>query len=165
MPASNIWTVFAGQLLDGNKMNTPARFNGPLPLAEAMSKLILTPLEDGRFHREGPRSFVEYRDLGMADATGGRISGKHIRAIQPFSEETGWHWHDMTAHFVYVLKGWVKFRFDGVDEAVTVFAGACLSQPGGVAHNVVGQSNDLEIIEINMPADYSTTECRVGREA
>jgi mannose-6-phosphate isomerase-like protein (cupin superfamily) len=145
-------------------MTTNARFNGPLPLAQAMSKLILTPLEDGRFHREGPRAFVEYRDLGMAAASGGRISGKHIRAIQPFSEETGWHWHDMTAHFVYVLKGWVKFQFDGVGETVTVVAGACLSQPGGVAHNVVGQSDDLELIEINMPADYSTAQCNVERE-
>ena len=146
-------------------MNTPARFDGPLPLAQAKSKLVLTPLEDSRFHREGPRSNVEYRDLGMADASGGRISGNHIRAIQPFSEETGWHWHDMTAHFVYVLKGWVKFRFDGVDETVTVVAGSCLSQPAGVAHNVVGQSEDLELIEINMPAEYITEECDVGPEA
>jgi uncharacterized cupin superfamily protein len=140
-------------------MKASPRFNGPLRLANAMSKMILTPLEDARFHREGPRSFVEYRDLGMAEATGGRISGKHIRAIQPFTEETGWHWHDMTGHFVYVLKGWVRFRFDGVDEAVTVVAGSCLSQPGGVAHNVIGQSPDLELIEINIPADYITAEC------
>lgn len=140
-------------------MKTAPRFDGPLNLADAKSKFILTPLEDSRFHREGPRSFVEYRDLGMAEATGGRISGKHIRAIQPFTEETGWHWHDMTGHFVYVLKGWVRFRFDGIDEPVTVHAGACLSQPGGVAHNVIGQSPDLELIEINIPADYITAEC------
>ncbi|HEV8260319.1 MAG TPA: cupin domain-containing protein [Burkholderiales bacterium] len=145
-------------------MNTPARFDGPLPLAQAKSKLILTLLEDSRFHREGPRANVEYRDLGMAEASGGRISGKHIRAIQPFSEETGWHWHDMTAHFVYVLKGWVRFRFDGITEPVTVAAGACLSQPGGVAHNVIGQSDDLELIEINMPADYVTKECSLERK-
>jgi len=49
-------------------------------------------------------------------------------AIQPCSEETGWHWHDMNAHFVYALKGWIRFRFDGADEAVTVVAGSCLSQ-------------------------------------
>ncbi len=143
-------------------MKTAPRFDGPLHLADAKSKLILTPLEDSRFHREGPRSFVEYRDLGMAEATGGRISGKHIRAIQPFTQETGWHWHDMTGHFVYVLKGWVRFRFDGVDEPVTVESGSCLSQPGGVAHNVVGQSPDLELIEINIPADYITAECTRG---
>ena len=140
--------------------SAPPRYPGPLALADAKSKLLLTPLEDSRFQRDGPRANVEYRDLGMADASQGRIGAKHIRAIQPFGAETGWHWHDMTAHFVYVLKGWVKFRFDGISESVTVVAGSCLSQPAGVAHNVIGQSDDLELIEINMPADYVTVECR-----
>ncbi|MDE1949327.1 MAG: cupin domain-containing protein [Burkholderiales bacterium] len=139
-------------------MSPPPRYPGPLPLAEAKSRLVLTPLEDSRFHREGPRANVEYRDLGLAEASGGRISARHIRAIQPFGAETGWHWHDMTAHIVYVLKGWIEFRFDGIAESVTVAAGACLSQPAGVAHNVVGQSDDLELIEINMPADFVTLE-------
>jgi mannose-6-phosphate isomerase-like protein (cupin superfamily) len=141
-------------------MSKSARYPGPLSLAQAKSKFVLIPLEDSRFHRDGPRANVEYRDLGMADASDGRISAKHIRAIQPFEEETGWHWHDMTAHFVYVLRGWVEFRFDGITESVTVVAGSCLSQPAGVAHNVIGQSDDLELIEINMPADYVTVECQ-----
>ena len=97
----------------------------------------------------------------MAEATDGRISAKHIRAIAPFEKETGWHWHDMTAHFVYVLRGWVEFRYDGVAESVKVTAGSCLSQPAGVAHNVIGQSDDLELIEINTPADYATAEGRL----
>ena len=71
-------------------------------------------------------------------ATGGRIGGKHIRTIQPFSEETGWHWHNMNAHFVYALKGGIRFRFDGTDEAVTVVASSCLSQPCSIAHNMIG---------------------------
>ena len=139
-------------------MSKTARYQGPLSLAEAKSKLTLVPLDDSRFHRDGPRANVEYRDLGMAEASGGLIGAKHIRAIQPFVQETGWHWHDMTAHFVYVLRGWIAFRFEGVAEPVTVVAGGCLSQPAGVPHNVVGQSDDLELIEINMPADYSTAE-------
>jgi uncharacterized cupin superfamily protein len=140
-------------------MTDSTRYPGPLSIADAKTKFVLVPLADDRFQREGPRSNVEYRDLGMAEASGGRIGAKHIRAIQPFVEETGWHWHDMTGHFVYVLKGWIEFRFEGVAESVTVLAGACLSQPAGVAHNVIGQSDDLELIEINMPADYSTSEC------
>jgi mannose-6-phosphate isomerase-like protein (cupin superfamily) len=140
-------------------MSDTTRYPGPLSLAEAKSKFVLTPLESNRFNREGPRANVEYRDLGLAEASGGRIGAKHIRAIQPFDKETGWHWHDMTAHFVYVLKGWVKFRFEGMQEDVTVEAGSCLSQPAGVPHNVVGQSDDLELIEINMPAEYATVEC------
>lgn len=141
-------------------MSKSPQYPGPLPLDQAKSKFLLTPLEENRFHREGPRAFAEYRDLGMAEASDGRITAKHIRAIAPFEKETGWHWHDMTAHFVYVLKGWVEFKFDGVPEPVRVIAGSCLSQPAGVAHNVVQQSDDLELIEINMPADYVTMQGR-----
>jgi quercetin dioxygenase-like cupin family protein len=57
-----------------------------------------------------------------------------------------------------VLKGWVKFRYAGVEDVTTVAAGSSLSQPAGVAHNVVGRSDDLELIEINMPAGYGTWE-------
>ena len=135
-----------------------ARYQGPLPLDQAKSMFVLTPLEDSRFTRDGPRSNVEYRDLGLAKASNGRIGARHIRAIQPFGEPTGWHWHDMTGHFVYVLKGWVEFMFAGMSEPVRVVAGSCLSQPAGVAHNVTGQSDDLELIEINTPADYVTAE-------
>jgi quercetin dioxygenase-like cupin family protein len=64
----------------------------------------------------------------------------------------------MSAHFVYVLKGWITFRFAGVTDAVTVHAGSGLSQPAGVAHNVVGRSDDMELVEINLPASYGTFE-------
>ena len=89
-------------------MTDSTRYPGPLSIADAKTKFVLVPLADDRFQREGPRSNVEYRDLGMAEASSGRIGAKHIRAIKPFEEETGWHWHDMTAHFVYVLKGWIE---------------------------------------------------------
>lgn len=135
---------------------TMPNFRGPLKLAEARSLFLLTQMSDGAFTRDGPRADVEYRDLGLAAATGGRIGAKHIRAIMPFEKETGWHWHDMTGHFVYVLRGSISFRYEGVDEEVTVNAGGCLSQPGGVPHNVVARSDDLELIEINLPATFGT---------
>lgn len=134
------------------------RYEGPLALDQALSALLLTELSDAAFTRDGPRADVEYRDLGLSRATGGRIGAKHIRAIGPFERETGWHWHDMTGHFVFVLKGWIRFRFDGVEGDVTVRQGGCLSQPAGVPHNVVGRSDDLELIEINMPAEFGTLD-------
>ena len=134
------------------------RYAGPLPLEAAHTALRLSTLDDSGFTRDGPRADVEYRDLGLAEATGGKIGAKHIRAIGPFPQETGWHWHDMTGHFVFVLKGWITFRFAGVAEPVTVPAGGCLSQPAGVAHNVVARSDDLELVEINMPAEFGTME-------
>ena len=137
---------------------TMPNFSGPLKLAEARSLFLLTQMSDGAFTRDGPRADVEYRDLGLAAATGGRVGAKHIRAITPFEKETGWHWHDMTGHFVYVLCGSISFRYEGVDEEVTVHAGGCLSQPGGVPHNVVARSDDLELIEINLPATFGTRD-------
>ena len=132
------------------------RYPGPLPLAQSLSALAVATAADAQFTRDGPRADVEYRDLGLAAATGGRVGIKHIRAITPLPKETGWHWHDMSAHFVYVLKGWITFRFAGVADAVTVHAGSGLSQPAGVAHNVVARSDDLELLELNMPAAYGT---------
>lgn len=134
------------------------RFAGPLTIEHALSTLALAAAEDAAFTRDGPRADVEYRDLGLAQATGGAIGGKHIRAIAPFEQETGWHWHDMTAHFIYVLRGWITFRYAGVDAEVMVTAGSCLSQPAGVAHNVIARSDDMELLEFNMPAVFGTFE-------
>lgn len=136
--------------------DTTARYDGPLALAQALSSLALADAGSAEFTREGLRADVEYRDLGLARATGGRIGAKHIRAIKPLPAPTGWHWHDMSAHFVYVLRGTLTFRFAGNGGEVVVHAGSGLSQPAGVAHNVVARSDDLEVLEINVPAEYGT---------
>ena len=138
------------------QVKDPPHFPGPLELGEARSSFSLVELDDAAFTRDGPRADVEYRDLKLAGATDGRIGARHIRALGPFDKETGWHWHDMSGHFVYVLRGWIVFRYAGMADDVVVRSGACLSQPGGVAHNVVGRSDDLELIEFNMPATFGT---------
>src|SRR5438132_206074 len=98
-------------------------------------------------------------------ATNGRIGIKHVRAIMPLPGPTGWHWHDMTAHFVFVLRGSLTFRFAGIDGDVVVAAGSGISQPAGVAHNVVARFDDLELLEINVPADYGTFDLAVPKDA
>lgn len=135
---------------------TAPRYDGPRTLATAHSGFCLLRGVEARFHREGLRADAEYRDLGLAEATGGRIGIKHIRGIGPFEQPTGWHWHDMHAHFVYVLRGWITFRFEGVEGDVTLHAGDSLSQPAGVPHNVVARSDDFEVLELNLPAAYGT---------
>ena len=136
--------------------DAPPRYPGPRPAGSGLTALLLNDCGKAAFTRDGPRADVESRDLGWANASGGAIGAKHIRAIRPFDAETGWHWHDMTGHFVYVLQGWIKFRFAGVADEIVVRAGSSLSQPAGVAHNVVGRSDDLELIEVNLPADFGT---------
>ena len=137
-------------------MTAQPRYLGPRRLEDAVSGFSLVTLEDRPFQREGEKTTTESLDLSIAAATGGRILMKHTRAIAPFDKETGWHWHDMDAHIVYVIRGWVRFAYAGMADPVTVKAGACISQPAGVPHNVIGRSDDLEAIEINIPAIHGT---------
>jgi mannose-6-phosphate isomerase-like protein (cupin superfamily) len=143
---------------------TTPRYAGPRGLAESLSGLARVSAPDAHWNREGLRADSEYRDLGLAAATNGRIGVKHIRALQPMTAPTGWHWHDMTAHYVYVLRGTLTFRFAGVEGDVTLNAGDGLSQPAGVPHNVIARSDDLEVLEINQPAEYGTWELTVPPE-
>jgi uncharacterized RmlC-like cupin family protein len=136
-------------------MSAPT-YSGPKRLEEALSEFRIARGENARFHREGLRPDSEYRDLGLSAATGGKLGVKHIRAIAPFEQPTGWHWHDMHAHFIYVLRGWIRFRFSGIEDEVTLRAGDSLSQPAGVPHNVIARSDDFEVLELNVPADYGT---------
>jgi len=135
---------------------SPLRYAGPRALAEALSKFAIMGAKDAHWDREGLRDDAEYRDLGLAAATQGRIGAKHIRALKPLPAPTGWHWHDMTAHYVYVLRGSLTFRFAGIEGDVRLHAGDGLSQPAGVPHNVIARSDDLEVLEINEPAEYGT---------
>ena len=145
--------------------NTLSRYAGPLALAQSLSAFALATGADAQFTRDGPRADVEHRDLGLAAATNGRIGIKHVRAIMPLPNATGWHWHDMTAHFVFVLKGSLTFRFAGIDGDIVVAAGSGISQPAGVAHNVIARSDDLELLEINVPAQYGTFDLAVSKDA
>jgi uncharacterized RmlC-like cupin family protein len=136
-------------------MSAPS-YSGPKRLEEALSGFRIARGENASFHREGLRPDSEYRDLGLSAATGGKLGVKHIRAIAPFEQPTGWHWHDMHAHFIYVLRGWIRFRFSGIEDEVTLRAGDSLSQPAGVPHNVIARSDDFEVLELNVPAEYGT---------
>jgi mannose-6-phosphate isomerase-like protein (cupin superfamily) len=57
---------------------------------------------------------------------------------------------------VYILQGRVTYRWEGSSEDIVVEAGGCLFQPAGGAHDVLDYSEDLEVLEITMPADYET---------
>ena len=105
----------------------------------------------------GLRSFFEYRDLGVKEATEGRVAAHVIRAVPgaPFNATP--HRHGVSFQLVYVLKGWVEFEYEG-QGAVRLEPGACVHQPPGIRHRELGHSDDLELLEIVMPADYTTQE-------
>jgi hypothetical protein len=67
------------------------------------------------------RAFFEYRDLGIKEATGGRVGGHVIRAKPGAGHgSTGWHRHALDVQLVYILKGWVRFDYEGVGEILEI---------------------------------------------
>jgi hypothetical protein len=105
----------------------------------------------------GLRAYSAYRDLGIAAATGGMARAHVIRMTKPFDggEVAVPHYHDVEFQMVYVLKGWFKSEFEGQGEH-TFEAGACWLQPPKIKHTVRGYSDDCELLEIIMPADFPT---------
>jgi quercetin dioxygenase-like cupin family protein len=103
----------------------------------------------------GLRAFFEYRDLGIKEATAGRVVAHVIRAIPGVQAMPQRHHHEVEFQMVYVLKGWIRFDYEGVGE-VTLSAGSCVHQPPGIRHTELGHSDDLELVEIVMPAEFET---------
>jgi hypothetical protein len=106
---------------------------------------------------QGLRTYAKYRDLSIAPATGGMVQAHVIRFIPPFRPEdvSTPHYHDVDFQMVYVLKGWYKTEFEG--EGVHTFhAGACWIQPPKIKHTVLGYSDDCELLEIVLPAEFET---------
>jgi hypothetical protein len=106
---------------------------------------------------QGLRTYAKYRDLGIAPATGGMAQAHVIRFIPPYRPEdvSTPHYHDVDFQMVYVLKGWYKTEFEG--EGVHTFhAGACWIQPPKIKHTVLGYSDDCELLEIVLPAEFET---------
>jgi hypothetical protein len=106
---------------------------------------------------QGLRTYAKYRDLGLAPATGGMVQAHVIRFIPPFKPEdvSTPHYHDVDLQMIYVLKGWYKTEFEG--EGVHTFRkGACWLQPPKIKHTVLGYSDDCELLEIVLPAEFET---------
>jgi uncharacterized RmlC-like cupin family protein len=108
---------------------------------------------------QGLRRYAQYRDLGIAAATGGLARAHVIRMIPPCdpAEVSKRHYHDVEFQMIYVLKGWIKGEYDGEGE-VTMREGSCWLQPPRIKHTVLDYSDDCELLEIILPADFDTVE-------
>ena len=109
-----------------------------------------------KFER-GLRSFFEYRDLGIREATEGRVDAHVIRAAEGKSFSSQPHLHRTAFQLVYVLKGWIEFEYEG-HGVVRLEAGSCVHQPPAIRHREIGHSDDIEMLEVILPANFVTEE-------
>ena len=112
-------------------------------------------------YKTGLRSFMEYRDVGIDNATHGKFRAHVIRIKADAGggahdmHTTGLHRHDCDFQMFYVLKGWIRFVYQGHGER-TFHAGDCVLQPPNIVHNELECSDDIEVLEIYSPAVHPT---------
>src|ERR1700759_1735743 len=90
----------------------------PVKRARPKQRVAISHLREEDFKADGLRTYAKYRDLGVADASGGVARAHVIRLIGPCDPDvvSKLHFHDVDFQMVYVLKGWVKTYMDGVGE-------------------------------------------------
>jgi mannose-6-phosphate isomerase-like protein (cupin superfamily) len=122
-------------------------------------KFVVSRFKPEDFKSDGLRTYAQYRDLGIKDATNGMAVAHVIRFIgecdpKVVSKE---HLHEAEFQMIYVLKGSMTSSFEG-HGTHTMKAGDAWLQPHSIKHKVLDYSSDCEVLEIVMPANFKTVE-------
>ena len=127
--------------------------------ARRKQRIAISHYRDEDFRADGLRAYAHYRDLGIADASHGMVRAHVIRLIGPCNpaEVSKLHFHDVEFQMVYVLKGWVKTYMEGQGETM-MQAGSCWTQPPRIRHLLMDYSDDVELLEVILPAEFKTVE-------
>ena len=126
-------------------------------MSETNHSFSISRARDGGFDGGGLRGFFEYRDLGIAGATSCRFGAHVIRAREACTDGTGRHRHGLGFQMVYVLQGSCTFWYEEEGEFL-LEPGDCVYQPPGIRHELQSCSADCELLEITMPAEFSTDD-------
>ncbi len=111
---------------------------------------------DPRDFAAGLRSYARYRDLGISQATAGAAVAHVIKFVPPCTDEVRqWHTHDVEFQMIYVLRGWITTEMEG-RKPEKMLVGSAWIQPPKIKHRVIDYSEDCEVLEIVMPADFRT---------
>ena len=131
----------------------------PAKKARPKQRIAISHHREEDFKADGLRTYARYRDLGIADATSGLARAHVIRFTGPCdpAEVSKLHFHDIDFQMVYVLKGWVKTYMEGQGETV-MREGSAWTQPPRVKHMILDYSDDAEVLEVILPADFKTVE-------
>jgi mannose-6-phosphate isomerase-like protein (cupin superfamily) len=127
--------------------------------ARPKQRIAISHHREEDFKADGLRTYAHYRDLGIAEASHGLAQAHVIRLIGPCNpaEVSKLHYHDVEFQMVYVLKGWVKTYMDGQGETM-MKQGSAWTQPPRIKHLIMDYSDDVELLEVILPAEFKTVE-------
>jgi hypothetical protein len=141
------------------KLKSKGSVAAPVKRKRPKQRVAISHYRDEDFKADGLRTYAHYRDLGVAEASSGVARAHVIRLIGPCEPEvvSKLHFHDVDFQMVYVLKGWVKTYMEGVGET-TFQTGSSWTQPSRIKHLIMDYSDDVELLEVILPADFKTVE-------
>jgi uncharacterized cupin superfamily protein len=127
--------------------------------ARPKQRIAISHYRDEDFKADGLRRYAKYRDLGIGEATHGLAQAHVIRLVGPCNpaEVSKLHFHDIDFQMVYVLKGWVKTYMEGQGETL-MKQGSSWTQPPRIKHMILDYSDDVELLEVILPAEFKTVE-------
>jgi mannose-6-phosphate isomerase-like protein (cupin superfamily) len=138
---------------------TKARVQPAARRVRPKQRIAISHYRDEDFKADGLRAYAHYRDLGVAEASRGLAQAHVIRLIGPCNpaEVSKLHFHDVEFQMVYVLKGWVKTYMEGQGETL-MKQGSAWTQPPRLKHLILDYSDDVELLEVILPAEFKTVE-------
>jgi hypothetical protein len=141
------------------KLKAKGRAPTPVKRARPKQRIAISHHREEDFKPDGLRTYAKYRDLGFAAATQGLAHAQVIRLIGPCdpAEVSKLHFHDLEFQMVYVLKGWVKTYMEGQGETL-MQQGSAWIQPPRIKHLIMDYSDDVELLEVVLPAEFKTVE-------
>jgi len=129
--------------------------------ARPKQRIAISHHREEDFKADGLRAYAKYRDLGIADASHGLAQAHVIRLQGPCNpaEVSKLHFHAVEFQMVYVLKGWVKTYMEGEGETL-MKQGSAWTQPPKIKHMILDYSDDVELLEVILPAEFKTVELK-----
>jgi uncharacterized cupin superfamily protein len=161
------WTGLASAAKSSSRktIKSKARVSAAKPKTASKAKarpkqrIAISHHREEDFKADGLRTYAQYRDLGIAEASHGLAQAHVIRLIGPCNpaEVSKLHYHDVEFQMVYVLKGWVKTYMEGQGETL-MKQGSAWTQPPRIKHLIMDYSDDVELLEVILPAEFKTVE-------
>ncbi|WP_187429469.1 hypothetical protein ROLI_032590 [Roseobacter fucihabitans] len=127
----------------------------PLVMPETVHSFVVRRLADQAPWVIG-RAGMHYRDL-IPDRLGGSIIASHIRIPDGGPVPDMVHYHTVGFQLIFCYRGWVDLVYEDQGEPFRLHAGNCVIQPPQIRHRVLFASDNIEVIEIGVPAEHVTT--------
>jgi len=100
------------------------------------------------------RAGMAYRDL-VPGRLGGAMIASHIRVPDgPVADMV--HFHKIGFQLIFCVRGWVDVLYEDQGGLRRLHAGDCFIQPPQIRHRVVESGDNIEVVEIGVPAEHVT---------